>query len=155
MGHVPLRAAKKVVEEGLIPPHLQGQYVPELCLHTAKPDAFHQPNPSLVMFLVNTETKLSHVGSRSLVVQQDQVREQCGEQREIRVRKNKPRCHCCSQAGGRTRRTVGAANCKMCWPGDPHQLVHWEKGWRFADNTLPAAESLMSITETWASYSSL
>lgn len=45
MGLVPLRTAKKVVEEGLIPPHLQGQYVPELCLHTAKTDAFYLSNP--------------------------------------------------------------------------------------------------------------
>lgn len=138
------RLPKSWQRKGLLPPHQQKQHVVELCLHAAKPDAFQQHNPFPRYFsFFPQRASFAAMGFQGLMVQQDQERPWCGAQRDIRARKSKPQCPCHShvQAGGRAGRALGTTGSKTCWPGDPHQPVHWEKGWWFADNNLFAAKS--------------
>lgn len=55
-------AAKTLAEEGLFPLHLQKQSKAELCLHTAKPDAFLQLNPFPCYFSFFLQSKLGSCG---------------------------------------------------------------------------------------------
>lgn len=75
MGHASLRTGglPKSWQRKGCSPHLQKQYVAELCLHAAKPDAFQQLNPFPRFFSFFLQS-FAAMGFHSLMVQQDQER---------------------------------------------------------------------------------